>query len=294
MSIWEKYPFSGATAVLFNHAKESEGSRSRLRITPDPGLVNQRLGVRIVGRPLRNLRASPHSTREAERLVSKWKGEARSISSLSDDALHDAARYFPLFRDILHKENAVAMAVDCQRMPHIALPFPCLAMFELYRSGIVTACEADVNAMLSMMLLTHLSGKPSFMGNTFPEGSNSVAIDHCVTPTGMADGFDGYRLADRHGDSSCATAAVDLPPEGPATIARISEDLAALHVAVGEVVASHHRGNCRNTLIIRLPHRDVFAEGMVGRHYSVVCSDLSDGLAAWAADVDLNLVLAND
>ena len=291
MSVWKKYPFKGANAVLFDLGTQSDANRQRLRATSDLDLVRQRLGVRISRYDLRNFPALPSSMKpKANRLSQKWQDEARSTSGLSDEALSDAASSFLILYDIMQKENAVAMAIDCQPMPGISLPFPCLAMFELCRNGIITACEADINAMLSMMLLTHLAGRPSFMGNIFTEGSDAIAIDHCVTPVGMLDDLAEYELTDRHGDSTCATAAVDLPRTGPATVARISADLQCIHCAVGQLADSHHHGNCRNTVIVRLPDQQAFTEEMLGRHYSVVCADIGDELAAWARESKIALV----
>ncbi len=291
MNVWENYPFRGAAAVLFDFGTTTKAALREINSITDTDLVRERLGVKILHRDLHDiLLARSQQGPSVEKIAQNWKSEARKIENVRPQTLRMSASIFLGLRSVIEKENAKAMAINCLKLPRFGLCHPCLAMFELFRTAIIPACEADLNAMLSMMLLTHLAEKPSFMGNVFEGDSATIEIDHCVAPTGMLDDLTGYELADHHGNPSSATAAVDLPKSSPATIARISPDLSQVHFAIGEVVSSHHQGHCRNTVVIHLNNVQNFIRNKLRRHYSVVCADLRHELQVWARAEKIQLV----
>ena len=283
MNPWQDFPLEGTTAVLFDFGRTPDAYLLEQHSCADFDLIRCRLGVEVVHREMDLLlRDVPEEETAAQDVAGRWMSDARSIDHVAPEVLLSCARLFVAARAILDPLNARAMAIHCHQLLERGLRIPCSAMAELYRQGIVAACEADLNAMLTIMLAAHLSARPGFMGNTLAEAGDTIEIDHCVAPSQMVDGLCGYEFTAHHASPSQPGVMVDLPKTAPATLLRISADLDTLHYAVGEVADSHHDGVCCNTVAVRLEQRDQFWVDKLPGHYIVVCADLEGPLQAWA------------
>lgn len=281
MSSWQDYPFEGATAVLFDFGEISSELLASKNSLTDLSRVSEDLHIRLIPCDIEDLlREHAPEPSQVETLAHQWEWGARHVPECARRPLRENARFMLAARQVLEAENACAAAVNCHAMPGHGLRLPCTAMVELHREGVLVACEMDVNGLLSSMLLTHLGGRPAFMGNVIAGAEeDTIDISHCVAPPEMLAGLAGYEFDDYHGNSEDATTAIDLPDHGEATLARISPDLKRVHFAVGRIVGAHHRGHCRNSVTLRLPDRCAFLDERLDSHYALVCGDLSTALS---------------
>jgi len=94
-------------------------------------------------------------------------------------------------KKLLADYEADAITLDCLGLiggQHIDTT-PCMAFSFMNDEGVPAACEADFDAILTMLLLKHLFGKPSFMNDPVPETVKNLMIAaHCTSPTKL----DGY------------------------------------------------------------------------------------------------------
>jgi L-fucose isomerase-like protein len=208
----------------------------------------------------------------------------------------NAARLFLAMSDILAHRKANAMAINCVELTALELPPPCYAMTRLRDEGIHAACEADVSALLTMMMLGYVADGPAFMGNIVGANpqSNVLMISHCVVPTRMA-GFSQpprpYTLRNYHGGHG-VTAHVELDMGQEVTIARLARNMDKIMLLRGELVDCRDTTTCRTTISARVNDVRSFVRCALGNHHAVVYGNhvgeikaLSDALGISAVEL---------
>lgn len=280
MNQWHNYPFEDAVVVLFDFGDgvSRELLASKNSVT-DLEQVWDKLQIHLVMCDINEmLRNDAPDSFAVEALASQWEQGAQQVAAGTHVPIRANARLFLAIQQVLAREQARAAAINCHAMPQQALHLPCVAMVELYRTGILMACEMDLNGLFSSMLLTHLAGRPAFMGNVIPHSDDTVDIEHCVAPPDMLPQLGTYAFEGYHGTTEHATVVIDLPDHGVVTLARFAPDLERVHFVVGEIVGPHHTGRCRNSLTVRIPACPTFLEEKLHGHYALVCGDMSKGL----------------
>jgi len=281
MISWRNYPFEDAVAVVFDFGSVSRELLASKNSVTDLRQIWDRFRIRLVSCDIEEMmRTRAPEQSEVETLACQWERDASHVPECTRGPIRENARFFLAAREVIRTEKAHAAAINCHAMPNHGLRLPCTAMVQLHREGVLLACEMDVNGMLSSMLLTHLAARPAFMGNVIRGAEETtIEISHCVAPPDMLPRLAGYSFDDHHGKTENATVAIELPKEGPATLARISSDLACVHFAVGQIVGAHHMGACRNSVTVRLPDCRTFLDNKLDGHYALVCGDVSAALS---------------
>ncbi len=94
--------------------------------------------------------------------------------------VENAVRLYLAMSEIIEQRSAAAAAIVCapfiQSPEH---PTPCIALGLLQDRGIPAACQGDLEALVTMMVLHKIAGKPSYMGNVFRD-NRTVVLSHCV------------------------------------------------------------------------------------------------------------------
>jgi len=91
-------------------------------------------------------------------------------------------RAYLSLREIIEEENLVGVAVRC--WPEFFTDFggaACGALSQLCEDGFMSACEADINGLVSMIILSKLSGQPSYLGDmvAIDNENNCATFWHC-------------------------------------------------------------------------------------------------------------------
>lgn len=129
---------------------------------------------------------------EAEALASKFASQAREVHELTDKNLVDAARAYIASRRIIEREEADCITMDCLGMgkQHRDICLPCLAWSRFNDQGVPAACEADMGAMASHILVQYLFERPGFQQDPVADTMHDAVIGaHCSCPTRL-NGFD--------------------------------------------------------------------------------------------------------
>ncbi len=272
---------------------------SRWHHLPDLELAGEKLGVEFSPVEIRELVAQLPMIDEgkAQTLAQRWVQEAEDVVEPSASDVTDAARLFLAMSDILAHRKANAMAINCVELTTLKVPPPCYAMTRLRDEGIHAACEADVSALLTMMMLGYVADGPAFMGNIVGANpqSNTLMISHCVVPTRMA-GFGQpprpYTLRNYHGTHAGVTAHVELDMGQELTIARLARNMDKIMLLRGELVDCRDTTTCRTTVSARVSDVRNFVRCALGNHHAVVYGDhvgqtkaLSDALGISAVEL---------
>jgi hypothetical protein len=163
-------------------------------------------------------------------------------------------------KNLMQKYGCNAFTVECfelcaSRLAEKYQITPCLVHTLLKDESIASACEADLNALLSMRLLMSSANKSSYMGNPISISADRIFLYHSVPGIKMA----GYDKPDlpydlRHFVESGWGAKVMIDftnlEEKKVTLARFNQSGEKLFLAKGEIVdtSGYRKGDFQESL----------------------------------------------
>jgi len=131
-------------------------------------------------------------TDEVKKIAEEYMNNAqKTVEPIRQDVIN-AAKMYVTCKNLLAEYEATAITIDCLGLIGLRLinTTPCMAFSRLNDDATPAACEADSDAILTMLLIKHMFGKPSFMNDPVPETVRNILIAaHCTSPTKL----DGYR-----------------------------------------------------------------------------------------------------
>jgi hypothetical protein len=284
--------------------------------------VYKRTGVKIQYRPLEELKPLLETVDEASAReeMGRWKREASKIREASDSAIYEASRLYVLLRTLVDKESLSAVSIDCSgytRSPNPSLPYPCLAFTRLRDEGTVAACEADVCAMLSSMLLQEISGNPSYFCNvsSVDRQKSSTVLRHCAAPLQLM-GYHApkllYNLRDYHGYGRGASPEIEFPTGIEVTMGSFSKDLRSFLIWPGRVIPrakdtdrpmypntdvptlKNLRMYCSNHAEVKIKEADRFLRNIGGCHHIVVAGSFATAVRDAMLKMNVDIVVPSD
>lgn len=251
---------------------------------PDLETLRRKTGIDFIPVEMRELvdKAKEADPAAASALADEWRQTAKDTVEPPMEDIVQAAAVYTAIDDILTSHGASAMAINCLEITQSRtfqgqITNPCMAMTHLRDMGIPSACEMDIPAMLTMLLLGSLGHKPTFLGNIVraDPNDNTIKLSHCILPTRM-HGFDQeplpYILRDFHG-SQGVTAFTEVPRGVRVTLARAQRNLERVVAVQGEIVECRDTIFCRNTLTIRIKDVRAFIEQAEGNHQVLIFGD---------------------
>lgn len=181
-----------------------------------------------------------HAKQIAEEIIKN----AKEVREPPKEDIIKAAKIYLALRELIEREGANAIAIDCLgwlEYGKILMPTtPCLALSLLNSEGVVSACEADLHSMLTMLIFRYLDDKPSFISDPVVDmHTNSVIHCHCTAPLAM-DKVGGKReqyILRTHADSGTGVGVQVLMEKGrKVTVAKFVKGLDKMVAARGEIV----------------------------------------------------------
>ena len=192
---------------------------------------------------------------QAKKVLEGWKNDFAEIVEPSEEELLDVAKIYLTLRFLCEKEDANAVTINCGRFTeesafHCKRPIvPCMAFNKLIDEGIMCACEGDITATISALILHAVSGQPVLMGNfgyrpgMFEAKEEEVTIEHDIIPLSMAS--TKYRVRDYHGRKFGVTAYADIKEKQPITLLNVDTSLEKMTVIEGWTKYSVDGIHCR-------------------------------------------------
>ena len=181
--------------------------------------------------------------------LEKWSGDFERILEPSEEDLMNAVRVYLTLRYLCEREDANGITINCGRFTEERPVVPCLAFDRLIDEGIMCACEGDITAMLSSLMLYAVSGQPVLMGNfgyepgRFEAEEGEVTIEHDIIPLSMAS--TKYTIRDYHGRGFGVTGYADIKSGEPMTLLNMDSSLNKILVVEGWVKRSEDGIHCR-------------------------------------------------
>ena len=124
---------------------------------------------------------------EAKKCAQRWISHAQKVVEPSTEEIEKSAAIYLAMKSLMQKYNSKSIAVDCLGLFYAgkAPAYPCLGFFEFNNgSGLVGACEADLQSTITMMSIGMLVGRPGFISDPVIDTSkNQIIYAHCVGPS---------------------------------------------------------------------------------------------------------------
>jgi len=152
------------------------------------------LGIRLRYVPAStfvDLYNSVGETDEMRALAAQWIRRSKGLMGATRQDVINGARSYVVARKILEQEEADGISMDCLGvLGPTKMSLPCLAWSRMNDDGIPAACEADIGAIGSHVIVQYLFDRPGFQQDPVPETARKAIIGaHCSCPTKL-NGFD--------------------------------------------------------------------------------------------------------
>ncbi|MDH7499737.1 MAG: hypothetical protein QHH30_05055 [candidate division NC10 bacterium] len=255
-----------------------------LTSSPDFGMARRALGVEI--HSFENAKYLDYYRATGEgpvaSLAQEWRREAEQVVEPGQEDLLKSARFYLAMKRAIDEFSASAVAINCLPFVEELQGTPCMALAKLNDEGIPAACEGDLTALMTMVFMERLAGRPGFLGNVIyanPE-ENVIAINHCVFPLRMS-GYDQpqkpYTLRDYHGRGMGVCAA--YPPDlgVTVTVSRFNTDFREMVYLRGQL-EGYGEDYCRTNLRVKIQDVRAFVRQVRGNHHILVYGDHGKGI----------------
>lgn len=213
--------------------------------------AQEKLGITIEFASLEDFKKEISVTEVSDEIKQVYKdfmGKAKEVdSSVKDHEALEAVRVYFAWKRMIERTNSTASTISCYQTKIIdeINTTPCYAVSKLNDDGIVTACEADMDALTNMLISSYVSGEPAYMGDpVFNEASNKMINAHCTCPLKLK----GYNkenesyVATTHYESEKGLATQTIMEVGSEiTVTMLSPDLSAIVITSGVITRSDMR-----------------------------------------------------
>lgn len=163
----------------------------------------------------------------------------------------------------------------------------CLALAYLNSDHVVSSCEGDVMALISMCVVEALCGKLCFQANPsrMDLEKNELVLAHCTLPLDMTEQYE----LDTHFESGIGVAVKGKMATGTITIFRISADLKHYYLTSGEIISGLDDAHlCRTQIVVRLnTDLKVLLNHPCGNHHIVCYGDEVELIEAFLSQYGL-------
>jgi len=224
---------------------------------------------------------------ECSELVSR-----ASRVSVGGEELLRACRLSVAMRRLAARLGAIAVSVRCFDLLKDLGVSGCLALSRLLDRGVVAGCEADIPSTATMLILSTLSGRPSWVANVVGVGSSSVELAHCTVATSLTS---SYSLV-THFESGLPVSVAGTLEEGvEVTLAKYDPRRNLLRASRGTVRSGRptHPYRCRTQVVVEVPpgFARSLLEDPLGAHLVVGLGNLLEELEYLAALASLRVEL---
>jgi len=127
----------------------------------------------------------------------------KMIGATEQDVINGIKSYVVASR-LMEREECDAITMDCLgALGKTKISLPCIAWSKMNDDGIPAACEADLGAMATHVIVQYLCGRPGFQQDPVGETAREAVIGaHCCCPTKLG-GVDAppepYDILHHHG-----------------------------------------------------------------------------------------------
>lgn len=265
---------------------------------PDPSTVESVVGVKVVAIKWDDLLAEAQNVpaEEALKLVDSLKARFGRVE-VGDGDIEKAVRLYLAMKRIVEVHGLSALAVEARDMLVERLRDwgPYLGVALLSDDGVPADYEADVEAVLTKLLVYLLTGQPSFMANitAVNRDDSTVLFSHCTVPPSMV--VERESVLTTYFETGRSVAIRGKLREGErVTFARLAlEPKPAIMIGTGVIVDGDvgRSDLCRTQIMVRVDGDvDRLVKEPLGNHTIVFYGDHAEALEALAEVLGFSVV----
>ncbi len=188
------------------------------------------------------------------------------LNACKESNIYDA------LKTVIRKHDLQGFTLRCFDLLTALKDTGCLALAKLNAEGIVSGCEGDVPALITMMMVHSLTGLSGFQANpaSINVETGEMVLAHCTIPLNMVERYE----LDTHFESGIGTAVRGFMATGDVTVVKVSGDLSRWFIAEGTLVRNESKPDlCRTQQVIHLSdpaQAAYFLTNPIGNHHIVV------------------------
>ncbi len=207
----------------------------------------------------------------------------------SDEDLGKAVRLYMGMKEIVKKYSITSSAVEARDMLDVSLRDwgPYLGVALLSDEGIPSDYEGEHDAIITKLVIYHMTGRASFMANLtrIDSAKNTAVFSHCTVPISMIDPKRSMLLSYYETDRTAAIRG-KLKEGERVTFARLGgKELDKIFFGTGTIVNGDlgRKDLCRTQIEVKIDGRvSELIDKALGNHIVVVYGDLRDHLRYFA------------
>ncbi len=256
-----------------------------LASSPDVATVRRVWGPEVVTIPLQEVTEAYRKLSQGRSADQLFAAEslhraAERVVEPEETTLSGSAILFEAIASVAEKHHLDALTIRCFDLLGELRNTGCVALARLNDRGVTAACEGDLPATLTMMVLGAIAGRPCFMANPsdFDSRKRTVTFAHCSVPFSLTA---SHRLRS-HFESGIGVGIEGRLPGGEYTVARIGgRELDRSFSSTGTAVAAEEApirdDLCRTQLTLRLPDGGfrLLLKRPLGNHHILVPGDFA-------------------
>ncbi len=176
---------------------------------------------------------------------------AKLPAEFDKDEKIKALRVYEALKKVAKDHSLAGFTVRCFDLLKPLKTTGCVGLSLLNDSGITSACEGDIAALISMHIARLVTGEANFQANPsrISTEENTVVFAHCTLPLAMTERF----ALDTHFESGTGVAVKGYLKETDVTVLRISADLKNFFVSDGRILKNLEEPDlCRTQIAVKL------------------------------------------
>ena len=192
-----------------------------------------------------------------------------NLKEFDNEELNKAKRIYQAFKNITTKYNLNGFSVRCFDLLQPLKSTGCLGLALLNDQDIISSCEGDIMAMVSMLIAKKISGEAVFQANPsrIDVENKKIIFAHCTIPLKMVK---DYKF-DTHFESRTGVAIKGYLYEDDVTVFRISSNLKDYFIEEGKIIRNLDDPNLCRTQIEVLFDNDIsnILKNPCGNHHII-------------------------
>ncbi len=177
------------------------------------------------------------------------------LKEFDKEELNKAKKIYQAFSNICNKNKLDGFSVRCFDLLQPLKSTGCLGLALLNDKNIISSCEGDIMAMISMLVAKKISGNDVFQANPsrIDIENKKIVFAHCTIPLNMVK---DYKF-DTHFESRTGVAIKGYLYEDDVTVFRLSSNLCDYFLEEGKIIRNLDDSNLCRTQIEVLFDNDI-------------------------------------
>lgn len=243
-------------------------------------VYTEKLGVEIVPVAQKEL-ADLYETagEEQAKPYHEWfTGHSKGCKEPTEADLWNASRMAWALHTLLKKYEAGGCALACFNLLQTGTTV-CLGVSYINDcTGMVAACEGDMDSAVTMLLMKKLTNTRLWMANPGLQPDGSINFSHCTGPLCCLGEPLPTTLRSHHESGIGVSLQIEMPVGQTVTACRVSDNMSKMTVHRGVTKAGPYEPACRTQMHVQLEDVDHYLRTALGCHQVFAYEDITGKL----------------